>query len=341
MQQCHVPIGLCFVALWNDAVCQLAFVDSLHQEQEYLGHLVKQRQISKYEKKMQKINEVAESWFHTSHFEWQGLVQGSPFDKKVWQALLQIPYGETLSYLELSQMLDLSNPKNFARAVGGAVGRNLLGYLVPCHRVVYHDRKVGNYRYGSHHKQKLLAWGETESLKTQRIVAVDLDGTLIQGDLFFQSFCILIKRNPFYLLLITIWFLKGRPFVKFAIAQSVQLDPSTLSYNDAVLQYLKECKNNGDYLILATGTTQHYAMKIADYLQLFDEVWGTYDKNNTGDYKCSQLVKKFGKQGFDYIGNSYVDLKIWKDAKHALIVSSNPRLIKKLQNICPIIRIFK
>ncbi len=152
------PVGLCFVALWHDALCQVAFVDSSYQEQVYLEELTKQWQISEYEKNTQKINQAVESFFGTSDFSWQGLVQGSSFDKKVWQALLQIPYGETVSYLELSQMVDPSNPQNFVRAVGGAVGRNLLGGFVPCHRVVYNNGNVGKYRYGSHHKQKLLAW---------------------------------------------------------------------------------------------------------------------------------------------------------------------------------------
>ncbi len=184
--------------------------------------------------------------------------------------------------------------------------------------------------------------GETEqdTLKKQRVLAVDLDGTLIQGDLFLQSLLQIIKKNIFYSFLVAIWFLKGRPFAKFAIAQSVGLDASTLPYHDAVVQYLKECKDNGDYLILATGSVQHHAVKVADYLGLFHEVWGTYTKNNIGDDKCSQLVAKFGKQGFDYIGNSHVDLKVWKDAKHALIVSSDQKLIKKLQNRCTTIKVF-
>ncbi|KZN54219.1 methylated-DNA--[protein]-cysteine S-methyltransferase [Pseudoalteromonas luteoviolacea] len=80
--------------------------------------------------------------------------QGTPFQKQVWQALTTIPFGQSLSYLELAQQLN--NPKA-VRAVGGANGRNPITLIVPCHRVIGANGKMTGYAGGVLRKQWLLA----------------------------------------------------------------------------------------------------------------------------------------------------------------------------------------
>lgn len=82
---------------------------------------------------------------------------GSPFQQRVWEALLAIPCGETASYGELARTLGL--PPTHARAVGGAVGRNPLSVIVPCHRVLGSGGKEGGFSGGQGlpTKRKLLA----------------------------------------------------------------------------------------------------------------------------------------------------------------------------------------
>lgn len=65
---------------------------------------------------------------------------GTPFQKKVWQALARIPFGATRSYGELAAELETA-----PRALGGACGRNPLPILIPCHRVLAADRSLGGY----------------------------------------------------------------------------------------------------------------------------------------------------------------------------------------------------
>ncbi len=79
---------------------------------------------------------------------------GTPFQLSVWQALLAIPYGETLSYGELARRLGLSGG---ARAVGLANGANPLPILVPCHRVIGADGSLTGFGGGLHIKRSLLA----------------------------------------------------------------------------------------------------------------------------------------------------------------------------------------
>jgi len=80
--------------------------------------------------------------------------QGTLFQKRVWDALQQIPFGSTISYHDLAEAIDA--PRAF-RAVGGANGKNPLPILIPCHRVIAHDGALGGYSGGLAIKKALLS----------------------------------------------------------------------------------------------------------------------------------------------------------------------------------------
>ena len=84
---------------------------------------------------------------------------GSPFRQRVWKELQEIPYGETATYGELAKRLEkkAENGKTSARAVGGAVGHNPIGILIPCHRVIGADGSLTGYAGGVEKKAWLLA----------------------------------------------------------------------------------------------------------------------------------------------------------------------------------------
>ena len=85
---------------------------------------------------------------------------GSPFQQAVWALLLQIPYGQTVTYGQLAARL--AAERGFARmsaqAVGGAVGRNRISLIIPCHRVIGADGSLTGYAGGLDRKAKLLVW---------------------------------------------------------------------------------------------------------------------------------------------------------------------------------------
>jgi len=80
-------------------------------------------------------------------------LQGTPFQKEVWQALRQIPAGTTLSYSQLAEQLGRPGA---ARAVARACAANRVAVVVPCHRVIRQDGLPGGYRWGLARKQLLL-----------------------------------------------------------------------------------------------------------------------------------------------------------------------------------------
>lgn len=80
--------------------------------------------------------------------------EGTAFQRRVWEALLHIPYGETVSYGEIAGQIGCAS----ARAVGGAVGKNPISLIVPCHRVLGADGSLTGYAGGTDRKKKLLEW---------------------------------------------------------------------------------------------------------------------------------------------------------------------------------------
>lgn len=89
------------------------------------------------------------------HFETPIILEGTTFQKQVWQQLLEIPYGTTISYGELAVRVGKTTPGQ-SRAVANANSRNPIAILVPCHRVVGADGSLTGYAGGIWRKQALL-----------------------------------------------------------------------------------------------------------------------------------------------------------------------------------------
>lgn len=100
------------------------------------------------------------------------LEQGTPFQREVWQALLNIPYGETVTYKDVAQ--EIGRP-SAARAVGAAVAANPLPIVIPCHRVVSSSGEMGGFSAGTEVKAKLL---ELESRTRARAASL---GTMTES----------------------------------------------------------------------------------------------------------------------------------------------------------------
>ncbi len=83
------------------------------------------------------------------------LLGGTPFQVQVWRALLEISFGETVSYTDIAKKVCTAKA---VRAVGSAVGRNPISYLIPCHRVLRQTKALGGYHWGLTRKKALLAW---------------------------------------------------------------------------------------------------------------------------------------------------------------------------------------
>lgn len=88
--------------------------------------------------------------------------KGTPFQQAVWQKLVQIPFGERVSYRDIATAL---GKPNASRAVGSANARNPIALMVPCHRVIKADGSLGGYAYGTSLKKQLLHWEQMVSAR--------------------------------------------------------------------------------------------------------------------------------------------------------------------------------
>ena len=91
------------------------------------------------------------------------LMRGTPFQIKVWEALLRIPSGKVISYGDLADRL---GQPTAARAVGTACGANRVGFLIPCHRVIRETGAITGYRWGANRKHAMLAWEAAKAEET-------------------------------------------------------------------------------------------------------------------------------------------------------------------------------
>jgi 4-hydroxybenzoate polyprenyltransferase len=170
-----------------------------------------------------------------------------------------------------------------------------------------------------------------------QIIAVDLDGTLVHTDTLHESALQLLRDNAIYLLYLPFWLLAGKVFLKQKLADSIELNPATLPYNVQLIDWLKEQKKLGHRLVLCTATNMRVAQRIADHLQLFDEVMASDGKNNlTGARKKAALDETYGEGQYIYAGNSSDDIHVWNGASKGIAVNASSRVLSKAKRITEI-----
>ena len=171
-------------------------------------------------------------------------------------------------------------------------------------------------------------------IMNNKALAVDLDGTLIHTDLIQETLIRYILERPWRIFIVLIWWARGRAYLKKEVAARVKLDVSVLPYNQEVLKWLVEEKKSGRSLYLVSGSDQSLVSAVSEHCGIFADAKGSDGIINcTGSNKADWLEKEFGKNGFDYVGNSTVDLKVWKRSDSAIIVSNSESLGSRLTNV--------
>lgn len=163
-------------------------------------------------------------------------------------------------------------------------------------------------------------------------LAVDLDGTLALDDTTGICMGLLWRDHPWQMLGLPLWLWRGRAYAKREMARRVELDPSRLRYHGPFLDFLRQERAQGRLLVLATGSDQKVADRVAGHLGIFQEVFASDGQVNlTSSRKAAALVARFGERGFDYAGNHHKDLPAWRLARHAILVNCPQRLVAQVQ----------
>jgi phosphoserine phosphatase len=168
-------------------------------------------------------------------------------------------------------------------------------------------------------------------MNDNRILFVDLDGTLIKEDLSNLAFVNCLKKTPimlfFYLI---VFFFKGKSYLKEKISKSYIVPIDKLNFNKAAFDYIKEVKNRHRVVYLISGSHQLLVDQIDRHLRIFFESFGsTINFNMVGKNKVRFINNKLKITEFDYLGNSSQDLPIWEYTKKIIYtnVSKDLRII--------------
>ena len=145
METCFIksPLGFTKIVGDNEGIISISILNSEEKETDIIP--------VELEDCVHQLNEYFEG--SRTKFDLTLNPEGTEFQQKVWHALQNIPYGKTMSYLELSKQL---GDVKAIRAVANANGKNPLWIVVPCHRVIGSDGSLTGYAGGLHRKQWLL-----------------------------------------------------------------------------------------------------------------------------------------------------------------------------------------
>lgn len=190
-------------------------------------------------------------------------------------------------------------------------------------------------------KQPIPEFAKSKDRDSEFLCA-DLDGTILVGDSLWESFVVLIGKHLWYLFLVPFWLLRGRAALKHEIASRVKLDVATLPSRRDVINYLRTQKNLGQRIVLATGANKLIADEVARHFDLFDFALASDRSTNlVGERKKSAILKVLGERTFDYLGNNWDDMPIWKAANKVMLANPNPRLLGAVREITEPSKIFR
>lgn len=151
------PFGECLVAVTPRGICGLSFPSS--GGGEAVDELRRQWARATFREDPRATKAVVDRIFDPSRRRDRSpltvFVRGTNFQIKVWEALVRIPPGCALSYGDVAVAVGAPGA---TRAVGSAVARNPVAFLIPCHRVIRKSGAFGEYRWGAARKQAMLAW---------------------------------------------------------------------------------------------------------------------------------------------------------------------------------------
>lgn len=160
-----------------------------------------------------------------------------------------------------------------------------------------------------------------------KVIVVDLDGTLVNTDMLLENLFLFLRLYPLRIFGVIFWLFGGKSYFKRRIADAVLPDATSLPYNKDLLAWLEQQRTSGARLVLATASDWRIANRVAAHLGLFEEVFGTESINLASGNKQAAMVGRFGEHGYEYVGNSFADLAVWRSASVIHIVNPTPGVL--------------
>lgn len=152
--RCDTPFGPALAMATDKGICGLGFTEELGEAAVW-ADLTGRWPAADFVADPDRVGPLVDQAFGCSGAPLPVQLCGAPFQIKVWEALLRIPSGHVTTYGEIARAV---GSPGAVRAVGTAVGRNPIGFLIPCHRVIRQTGALGGYHWGLPVKRGMLAW---------------------------------------------------------------------------------------------------------------------------------------------------------------------------------------
>jgi 4-hydroxybenzoate polyprenyltransferase/phosphoserine phosphatase len=166
-------------------------------------------------------------------------------------------------------------------------------------------------------------------------LAVDIDGTLLRGDLLAELALAYLRGNPFRILALVGWLARGKAVLKRKLAERVDIDPASLPVNDELVALIETERAAGREIHLATASDALVVAKLAKRFGFVDGVIASDGVTNLkGEAKARVLKERF-PNGFAYAGDAAADLAVWRAAKETVVVEARPKTLKAAKAIRP------
>lgn len=153
-----------------------------------------------------------------------------------------------------------------------------------------------------------------------RPLVTDLDGTLVRADLLWEGLFRILRRRPWHIGGLVLALLKGRTAFKAQVAREADIDPRSLPWNEAVVDFLVAEHRRGRRVWLATAAHRIMAEAVADHLEIFDRVFASSGSDNIKGPRKRTLLLEAAPGGFDYIGDSIADIPLFSAARQGWTV---------------------
>lgn len=161
-------------------------------------------------------------------------------------------------------------------------------------------------------------------------LVLDLDGTLLRTDLLLEAALHFLKRQPWGILLLAAWLLRGIPYLKHQLAGRCDLTAELLPINERLVHYARAEAEAGRTVVVATAASSVLAERVCARFGFVSAVMGSCESRNLkGASKAAALAERF-PGGFAYAGNARTDLHIWRQARFGLFAGSHPRLARQM-----------
>lgn len=162
------PFGVALIMATEKGVCGLAFGDE-SEEDAMMDDMRARWPRATYRENEPRAEKIARQIFDTAGGNLSLHLIGTPWQIKVWQALLEIPSGKVATYRNIAAKVHSAKA---SRAVGTAVGRNPISWLIPCHRVLGSDGALHGYHWGLTRKRSMLALEAARAQESPRTSAI-------------------------------------------------------------------------------------------------------------------------------------------------------------------------